>query len=109
MDGEIQSISDGIVEGNPGSRERVAILKPKPEDHDDKVESWEEELEEHAEGLKDHIWDWADLQADIKKQLKKESKTLPLSRLNQLMIISCFATLHLKGFSHTQSSIEVLW
>ena len=55
MDGEIQLMSDGIVEGNPGSRERVAILKPKPEDHDDKVESWEEELEEHAEGLKDHI------------------------------------------------------
>ena len=39
MDGEIQSISDGIVEGNPGSRERVAILKPKPEDHDDKARS----------------------------------------------------------------------
>ena len=49
MDGEIQSISDRIDGGNPGSRERVA------------------------------------------------------------MIISCFATLHLKGFSHTQSSIEVLW
>lgn len=33
----------------------------------------------------------------------------PDSRERVAMIISCFATFHLKGFSHTQSSIEVLW
>ena len=84
-----------------------ATAEPRLEDYDEEVEDWEAELEEDAEGPTGHIQDWADLRADIMKQLKNESKTLPLSRLNQLMIISCFATLRLKGHSCTQSSIEV--
>ena len=122
-DGEIQSRSDRIRESggldeieeneeqsdmdDAGSGEKVAILEPKVEDHDEELEDWEEELEEHTKGSKNHVRDWEDLRADIKKQLKKESKTLPVSRLNQLMVISCFATLRLKGYSRTQSSIQV--
>lgn len=89
------------------SGELKTVAEPKPEDHDEEVKDWEAELEEYMEGPKAHIQDWADLRVHIKKQLKKESKTLPLSRLNQLMIISCFATLCFKGYSCTQSSIEI--
>jgi len=51
-----------------------------PAEHDEEVEDWEAEY---------------------------DSKTLPLSQLNQLMIISNFATLQLKGLSRTQASIEI--
>ena len=78
-----------------------------PGDHNEEVEDWEAELEEVIEGPKSHIQDWADLCTDIKKHLKKHSKTLPLSRLNQIMIICNFATLRLKGLSRTQASIEI--
>jgi hypothetical protein len=78
-----------------------------PGDHDEEVEDWEAELEEVVEGPKSHIRDWADLRTNIKKYLKKHSNTLPLSRLNQLMIICNFATLRLKGLSRTQASIKI--
>ena len=64
-----------------------------PGDHGEEAEDCKVELEEVVEGLKSHIQDWADLHTDIKKDLKKHSKTLLLSRLNQLMIVCNFATL----------------
>ena len=76
-------------------------------DHDEEIEDWEAELEEVVGGPKSHVRDWADLRTDIKKHLKKHSKTLPLLRLNQLMIICNFATLRLKGLSRTQASIKI--
>ena len=76
-----------------------------PADHDEDIEDWEAELEEVVEGPKSHIRDWEVLRTDIKKHLKKHSKTLPLSQLNQFMIICNFATLRLKGLSRTQASI----
>jgi len=78
-----------------------------PGDHNEEVEDWEAELEEVVEGPKGHIRDWADLRTNIKNDLKKHSKTLPLSQLNQLMIICNFATLQLKGLSRMQASIEI--
>jgi hypothetical protein len=78
-----------------------------PAEYDEEVEDLEAELEEVVEGPKGHIQDWADLHTNIKNHLKKHSKTLPLSQLNQLMIISNFATLRLKGLSWTQASIEI--
>src|SRR5467141_4093660 len=67
----------------------------------------EDELDEQAQGPVEHIRDWADLRKDIKDQLKKYSKTFPLSHINQILIISNFATLWLKGLSCTQSSLEI--
>lgn len=61
--------------------------------HDEEIEDWEAELEEVIEGPKGHIRDWEALRTDIKKHLKKHSKTLPLSQLNQFLIICNFATL----------------
>ena len=102
---EIEENEEQLDTDDAGSGVKVAISEPKVEDHDEELENWEEKLEEHTEGSKNHIQDWKDLWADIKKQLKKGSKTLPVSRLNQLMIVSCFATLCLKSYSCTQSSI----
>ena len=40
---------------------------------------------------------------------KKNSKTLPLPQVNQLLIISNFATLCLKGVLQTQAILEIAW
>ena len=77
------------------------------EKSDDDVEDDEDELMEGVQGPKGHIRDWIDLRKDIKALLKKNSKILPLSQLNQYLIISNFATLHIKGLSCTHASLEI--
>ena len=77
--------------------------------NEDEIEDWEGELEEGFQGPKSHTCDWSDLQEQIKDHLKKNSKTLPLSQVNQLLIISNFATLRLKGVSWTQASLKIAW
>jgi len=57
-----------------------------------KGEDYEDELVENVWGTAE-IHDWATLRIQIKAELKKNSKTLPLSRINQLLILSNFATL----------------
>ena len=76
---------------------------------DGDVEDDEDELMEGVQGPKGHIHDWIDLRKDIKALLKKHSKILPLSQLNQYLIISNFATLHIKGLSCTHTSLEIAW
>ena len=68
-------------------------IEDDPEDAEDNLEGAEDELEEGVQGPKLHIQDWTDLQKDIKDYLKKYSKTLPLSQINQFLIISNFTTL----------------
>jgi hypothetical protein len=41
--------------------------------------------------------------------LKKNHKSLPLSAINQLMILSNFATLRLKGALQISASVEIAW
>ena len=74
---------------------------------DGDVEDDEDELMEGVQGPKGHIHDWIDLRKDIKALLKIHSKILPLSQLNQYLIISNFATLCIKGLSHTHASLEI--
>lgn len=83
------------------------MRKIKVEIDEDDLEDAEDELEEGVQGPKAHIRDWADLRKDIRDHLKKHSKTLPLSQINQFLIISNFATLRLKGLSRTQASLEI--
>ena len=61
------------------------------ESYDD-VEDDKDELMKGVQGPKGHIRDWIDLRKDIKALLKKNSKILPLSQLNQYLIISNFAS-----------------
>ncbi|KAJ7904884.1 hypothetical protein B0H13DRAFT_1881561 [Mycena leptocephala] len=61
-------------------------------------EAWEDELEENiASTVKGLPRPWDEIRKEVKAELKKNSKIMPLSRVNQLMIISNFATLRLKG------------
>ncbi|KAF9491066.1 hypothetical protein BDN71DRAFT_1398937 [Pleurotus eryngii] len=57
------------------------------------------------------VHSWENLQTKIRGDLKKNSKNPPLSQLNQLMILSNFATLRIKGTPRIQASLEIahLW
>lgn len=55
-------------------------------------EAWEEELEEREQAGVE-IKGWDELCEQIKTDLAKSSKTSPLSRINQLLLIRNFATL----------------
>ena len=74
---------------------------------EDAAEDWEHELDETIQCPPAEIKDWQVLRAQIKQDLKKRSKTLTLSALNQLMILSNFATLRLKGVSRIMASEEI--
>ncbi|KAJ7594803.1 hypothetical protein C8J56DRAFT_885293 [Mycena floridula] len=50
---------------------------------------------------------WNILWDQIKADLKKKSKTLPLSKVNQLMILRNFATLRLKGHGKMDASQHI--
>ncbi|KAF9498601.1 hypothetical protein BDN71DRAFT_1530368 [Pleurotus eryngii] len=79
--------------------------------NDDDGEAWEEELDDNISNPKVAVRSWEDLRTKIRGDLKKNSKNLPLSQLNQLMILSNFATLRIKGTPRIQASLEIarLW
>jgi hypothetical protein len=71
------------------------------------VEVWEDELNSNVHDPNVEIKSWEALQDQIKADLKKHNKMSPLFKLNQLMILSNFATLQLKGASHIQASVKI--
>ena len=70
------------------------------------AKDWEDELEVMTSGGGE-IRDWKALRDQSQGNLKKHSKTLLLSQLNQLHILSSFATLRLKGVSRIIESLEI--
>ncbi|KAF8196618.1 hypothetical protein K438DRAFT_1672729 [Mycena galopus ATCC 62051] len=83
-------------------------MSAEQQEQEQQAEAWEDELEDSlASTTTGPIRDWAEIRAEIKLELKKNSKILPLSRINQLMIVSNFATLRLKGVSRTQAGAEI--
>lgn len=88
-----------------GNLESLAEYEENPNEEEN--EDWEADLDVSMQGPKAHVRDWTDLQKQIKDHLRKNSKTLPLSRLNQLLIISNFVTLQKKGVSCTWASHEI--
>ena len=77
------------------------------ESSDTDREAWEDELKLGIQGAKADIKDWATLWKQVKDNLKKNGKKMSISEINQLMIISNFAMLHLKGSSCIQASEEI--
>ena len=59
----------------------------------DEEEIYESDLEEAIQGPKHTVKDWSELRKQIKTYLEKHSKSLPLTKLNQYLIIINFATL----------------
>ena len=81
-DGQDLGVIDEGAKSRSENRSEISDEEPvivDSADHDEEIEDWEAELEEVVKGLKGHIQDWTDLRADIKNDLKKHSKTLPLS------------------------------
>ncbi|KAJ7595375.1 hypothetical protein C8J56DRAFT_1115182 [Mycena floridula] len=123
------SINEEEVDSDTGDRDTVipsASTSPGPDLHDtddsDNVPAApvnkddgheEEEWELEAEVLNlipatvSDIKPWDELRKQIKADLKKQLKSLPLSKVNQLMILRNFATLHLKGYGRMAASVEI--
>ncbi|KAI6140787.1 hypothetical protein BKA82DRAFT_36334 [Pisolithus tinctorius] len=68
-------------------------------------EAWEDELMMTFMSH-DTIHDWSVLREQIQQDLKKH-KHLALSQINQLMILSHFATLRIRGVSRIAASLEI--
>ncbi|KZT24741.1 hypothetical protein NEOLEDRAFT_1156699 [Neolentinus lepideus HHB14362 ss-1] len=62
---------------------------------------------EEAEDMEEELEELGTLWTQIKGKLQKKSKILPLSHINQLMILSNFATLCLKGYDRMSTSIQI--
>ncbi|KAJ7939270.1 hypothetical protein B0H13DRAFT_2301032 [Mycena leptocephala] len=80
-------------------------LEAEPEDG----EEWELEAEvlNLVPKTVANIRPWDELRDQIKGELKKKSKLLPLSKVNQLLIRRNFATLRLKGLGKMDASTEI--
>lgn len=72
------------------------LEEPAEEDGGDELEDWEDELHESVAPMI-KICDWKTLPMQIQLDLKKKQKKMPLSQINQLMILSNFAMLRMKG------------
>jgi hypothetical protein len=67
---------------------------------------WEDEHNDHVTaGAK--IRSWPELREEIKKELAKGKKALPLSKVNQYFILRNFATLRIKGLGRIAASKEI--
>jgi len=67
-------------------------------------DGWEDEIHENLSPKAD-IQGWEELRTQIKDDLKK--KSLPLSQINQLMILRNFATLRIKGHKRMDASAAI--
>lgn len=110
-DGEVERAS-GLADVEEVNAEKGSDVESNSESavnemDDEELEDWECELEDSVQGPTSNVRDWLDLRKQIKDHLKKNSKTLPLSQINQLLIISNFATLRIKGDSRTKASLEI--
>jgi hypothetical protein len=70
-------------------------------------EAWEDELDENMSNPKVVPRPWDELRKKIKDDLKKNSKKLSLSQINQMLILANFATLWLKGITRIDASVEI--
>lgn len=73
----------------------------------EQLKDWEAELDKDIEDPTKPTKDWRELQTQIKTHLKKNSRTMPLSQLNQYMILGNFFTLWIKGQHQIQASIKI--
>ena len=97
---------DSSGENSGESKDEAILSQPQLEQEG---EDWEDELKERMQGqpLKEAITicSWEDLREKIKDEPKK--KSLPLRKINQLLIIHNFATLWIKGLSRIGASLEI--
>jgi hypothetical protein len=73
---------------------------------DSEAEEWEDELMEAVQS-KDTCRNWSVLRDQIKVILKTKSQTLSFPQINQLMIVTNFATLRLKNYGCIAASLAI--
>jgi hypothetical protein len=98
-----------VIEGQEQATTDIdRIVGARDEPVDDVEDEWEPEddVQMSLPGIV-QIRGWDVLREQVKSDLKKFSKTLPLSKINQLMIIRNFVTLRLKGFGRIDASIQI--
>ncbi|KAJ6507587.1 hypothetical protein DFH09DRAFT_1101123 [Mycena vulgaris] len=93
-------VSDA-ADSQPSSR----AASPSPDEEG--IREMEAEFDTLVSKAVEKIKDWVELREQIKLELKKKGKGLPLSKMNQLTIIRNFATLRLKGFGRMAASKEI--
>jgi len=67
--------------------------------NDEDTEDWEAELDDGLEDSTAELKDWTTHHTQIKTHMKKHLKSMPLSQLNQYMILGNFATLCICGIT----------
>ena len=95
------------VETTPAIHEEsVEVIIPELTRDEYNVNGWEEDLEEciHGDGV--DIQGWQEFCQQI-KDLKKGGNSLPLTKINQLLVLKNFTTLQLKGYGKIKASIEI--
>ena len=90
----------------PSTRKRRASGPIDENEGDEEDGGWEDELHEHLLPAVE-IRSWLDLREQIKADMKKHHKSMPLTEINQLMILRNFATLRIKGYGRIQASLQV--
>jgi len=78
------------------------------DDTEDEItgDGWECDIDECVRAGAE-IRGWDKLRDQIKEDLKKGAKTLPMSKINQLLILRNFATLLLKGLGWIKASSDI--
>jgi hypothetical protein len=101
-------VSDAEDNSRDGESERDIIGEVINQEGGEDYKDWEEEVQETVAPIKDDkIQPWDELHIQIIADLKKQYRPLPLSKLNQLMILYNFANLHLKHYTRIQASLAI--
>lgn len=101
---EVQVLSEAEVQV---WKETVEYQIPPLSLEEIKEEAWEEEVNEAIISSSLKVKPWDALQEQIKEDLKKGKKKLPMSNLNQLIVLYNFATLRIKGYGCMAASTEI--
>ncbi|KAI6012303.1 hypothetical protein BKA83DRAFT_4500787 [Pisolithus microcarpus] len=104
----MMSVSTSEVEMDTNLKPAGKVVDDGMSDREDSgAEDWEELEVMMKPGNGTPTCNWGELHDQIKADLKKHSNTLPLSQVHQLLILSNFATLWLKGVSQIGASLEI--
>jgi hypothetical protein len=77
--------------------------------NDEDMEIWDQDQEDRVSDPQQKIRPWPELREQIPADIKKGQSTLSLSRLNQLLALSNFATLLIKENGWMETKDHLPW
>jgi hypothetical protein len=106
--GPVDGVENDVEESQPSGDEFSDVEEEiSTEQRADQMITWQEELDDSISNQPTEIKDWAILHAQIKADLKRKHKSYSLAEMNKLFILCNFATLHLKGWTCMEASLEI--